>query len=164
MDDQNKNQNNAFDLEDDIQDDDIGGGLSFDTGFSNDEDNLDEVSTMTELPEIQEEEEDFEEEDFEEEDEEEDSSVVVSKTKIILAKQLLKNIAENNEKLISLFDGLISTKEEERINISQISESILEQEDDGPNKIIEGVFDGENMIGPDGKQYSVPHSWIVRER
>ena len=32
------------------------------------------------------------------------------------------------------------------------------------NKIIEGVFDGENMIGPDGKQYSVPANYASKSK
>lgn len=31
-------------------------------------------------------------------------------------------------------------------------------------KIIEGVFDGQNMIGPDGKQYSVPANYASKSK
>ncbi|MCH7492715.1 hypothetical protein IID19_03975 [Patescibacteria group bacterium] len=35
----------------------------------------------------------------------------------------------------------------------------------GPGeKIIEGVFDGQNMIGPDGKQYSVPANYASKSK
>src|SRR3989338_8792388 len=36
------------------------------------------------------------------------------------------------------------------------------QSDDG--LIIEGVFDGQNMIGPDGKQYSIPANYISKSK
>ena len=36
---------------------------------------------------------------------------------------------------------------------------------DGPEgKIIEGIFDGQNMIGPDGKQYSVPANYASKSK
>lgn len=36
---------------------------------------------------------------------------------------------------------------------------------DGPEgKIIEGAFDGQNMIGPDGKQYSVPANYASKSK
>ena len=31
-------------------------------------------------------------------------------------------------------------------------------------KIIEGVFDGQNMIGPDGKQYSIPANYASKSK
>ena len=31
-------------------------------------------------------------------------------------------------------------------------------------RVIEGVFDGENMIGPDGKQYSVPANYASKSK
>ncbi len=37
--------------------------------------------------------------------------------------------------------------------------------EDGPEgKIIEGLFDGQNMIGPDGKQYSVPANYASKSK
>lgn len=35
---------------------------------------------------------------------------------------------------------------------------------EGEEKIIEGVFDGQNMIGPDGKQYSVPANYASKSK
>lgn len=34
----------------------------------------------------------------------------------------------------------------------------------GEERIIEGVFDGEKMIGPDGKEYSVPANYISKSK
>lgn len=34
----------------------------------------------------------------------------------------------------------------------------------GPEKVIEGVFDGQNMVGPDGKQYSVPANYASKSK
>lgn len=36
--------------------------------------------------------------------------------------------------------------------------------DDGSNRIINGVFEGQHMIGPDGKQYSVPANYASKSK
>lgn len=35
---------------------------------------------------------------------------------------------------------------------------------EGKNRIVEGVFDGEKMIGPDGKQYAVPANYASKSK
>ena len=34
----------------------------------------------------------------------------------------------------------------------------------GEERVVEGVFDGQRMIGPDGKQYSVPANYISKSK
>lgn len=34
----------------------------------------------------------------------------------------------------------------------------------GSAKVIEGIFDGQNMVGPDGKQYSVPANYASKSK
>lgn len=111
---------------------------------------------------VEEEEEGLPEEEINGE-ESDDDCVVISKNKIILAKQLLENIQESNEKLIQLFGALISDSDEERIAIAQAGDGFEEREE-GVNKIVEGVFDGQNMIGPDGKEYSVPPNYASKSK
>lgn len=125
---------------------------------------------------------DLETDNFVEKDEDEDSDkdenvsvadegVVISKSKVVLINKLLKNIQETNEKIQKLLSGTVTTEEEARISIGQLSEqnriigSDEEQENGNDNsRIIEGVFDGENMIGPDGKQYSVPANYASKSK
>lgn len=95
--------------------------------------------------------------------------VLISKTKIVLAKKLLENIRENNDKLMRLLSGSLSAEDEARISIGQMSDenfNSAEKEDSesGYGRIVEGVFDGENMIGPDGKQYSVPANYASKSK
>ncbi len=35
---------------------------------------------------------------------------------------------------------------------------------DGENRVIEGLFDGQHMVGPDGKQYSVPANYASKSK
>ena len=97
-----------------------------------------------------------------------DEVFVISKSKANLVKNLLENIKENNEKLTQIFSSIVGIDGEERIGISQksdegFSSSELEEDIEG-SKIIEGVFDGENMIGPDGKQYTVPANYASKSK
>jgi len=94
-------------------------------------------------------------------------TVVMSKSKYILIEKLLQNVKENNDKIIQLLGGFINADEIARISISQISDESFnrnkaELEDD--SRVIEGVFDGENMIGPDGKQYSMPANYASKSK
>ncbi len=99
-----------------------------------------------------------------------DEGIVISQSKMVLIKKLLENIKESNEKLIQLLAGFISPEDEARISISQISNDDFSASEDGhkekfeEGRIIEGVFDGENMIGPDGKQYSIPSNYASKSK
>jgi hypothetical protein len=100
----------------------------------------------------------------EENDDIKDESVEIQVSKVALIKKLLKNVKENNDQVIKLLAGLIS-EEDERIAIGQIGErSDTEDESEVEGKIVEGVFDGENMIGPDGKQYTVPANYASKSK
>jgi hypothetical protein len=98
---------------------------------------------------------------------EKEEGMFINKNKLAIARSLLYNIKENNEKLTELLLGFISPEEETRIGIGQASDDAFvaatgELEAEG--NIIEGVFDGENMIGPDGKQYSVPANYASKSK
>ena len=123
----------------------------------------DDISVNDEDEEDDEESDDEEDEEVAIESEEDDDSVVLSKNKIVLAKKLLENIRENNEKLILLLGGLLSKDDENRISIAEVSEGLFSGAEDMEN-VIEGVFDGQNMIGPDGKEYSVPANYASKSK
>ena len=102
-------------------------------------------------------------------DNKDDDNVVISKSKVILIKKLLENIKENSEKVTKLLAGTISSEEEARIGVSQMTDFLQSNENDNEKqndkgRIIEGVFDGENMIGPDGKAYSIPANYASKSK
>lgn len=100
--------------------------------------------------------------------EEKKNEVIISRSKIMLAKKLLANIKENNDKLIEILSFLAPSEVDDTIGIGQIGETLGGKEDleddNQEGKVIEGVFDGENMIGPDGKQYSVPANYASKSK
>ncbi|MCK5061945.1 hypothetical protein KAR28_05380 [Candidatus Parcubacteria bacterium] len=99
-----------------------------------------------------------------------DEGIIISNSKLALIRSLLLNIKESNEKILDLFSGTISVEDEARIGIGQIIDpgdtaSISPKSDEaGESRVIEGVFDGENMIGPDGKQYSIPANYASKSK
>jgi|WetSurMetagenome_2_1015567.scaffolds.fasta_scaffold00517_8 hypothetical protein len=97
------------------------------------------------------------------EDDDLESEAIISKAKIILARKFLNNIQENIEQLSALLGGLLDDGDEERIGLSAIEEN-LSAEDESGGRIIEGVFNGENMIGPDGHEYAVPANYASKSK
>ncbi len=94
-------------------------------------------------------------------------NIILSKSKITLIKKLLQNAKESNDRVIELL-SVFSTEETDRAMISQMSDEAFskpreELSSDDAN-IIEGVFDGENMIGPDGKEYSIPANYASKSK
>lgn len=134
-------------------------------------DDLDISGNIQEFDDLEEEKEEesafYDEKTFDHDakkEEKEEESVQIHKSKLVLIKKLLENIKENNDKISKLLSGMVS-EEDERIAIGQISERENRGEDvEAEGKIIEGVFDGENMIGPDGKQYSVPANYASKSK
>ena len=92
--------------------------------------------------------------------------VVMPKSKVALIKKLLENIKENNERLLQLLSCFITSEAEENISIGQMSDEKFEssETETTAGRVIEGVFDGEKMIGPDGKQYSVPANYASKSK
>jgi hypothetical protein len=98
----------------------------------------------------------------------EEENITIPKAKMLLVKKLILNIKENNDQLLQMLSSLVSKEEEERIGLAQLGDDAFsakaETEDLAGGRIIEGVFDGENMIGPDGKQYSVPANYASKSK
>jgi len=96
----------------------------------------------------------------------ESENVSMPKSKLVLIKKLLSNINENSARLKELLSVFITEEDEARINVSQLSEEVSGEDNEKAEegRIIEGVFDGENMIGPDGKQYSVPANYASKSK
>lgn len=95
-----------------------------------------------------------------------DEGIVMAKTKVALMKKILANVKDNIEQLTRMLADFLPAEEETRISIGQADEERIESGEENGNvsKIIEGVFDGEKMIGPDGKEYSVPANYASKSK
>ena len=78
--------------------------------------------------------------------------------KILENLLLIKKQIEETINLISIEPN----KSSEILNKIKNSDSIEYFEED--NKIIEGIFNGEIMVGPDHKQYSIPANYISKSK
>jgi len=97
----------------------------------------------------------------------EESKNFLTSEKLIALKQALLGIKVNVEKAISVLSK--ESREEESSTTNSLSESLAKLqemaiEESGNSRIIEGVFDGQNMVGPDGKQYSVPPNYASKSK
>lgn len=94
---------------------------------------------------------------------ENEEQVVITKTKIELINKIADNIEEGAKQLKNLLAGTFD-EEDAKISIGQLSEKLSDTASDEGANIIEGVFDGESMIGPDGKQYSIPANYASKSK
>lgn len=101
-------------------------------------------------------------------DQDQEEQISIPKSKIAHIKQILGNIKDNYERLNDILSIYSGNENLSRIEIGQLSDSnFLENKDDDEKeagKIVEGVFDGENMVGPDGKVYSVPSNYASKSK
>lgn len=98
--------------------------------------------------------------------EEANDGVSLNQSKIVLARKILTNLSENIKQLNNLLGAVLDPEQIGRLSISQAIDEDnkhLNSEDHG-EKIIEGVFDGEAMIGPDGKRYNVSANYASKSK
>ncbi|MEA2064846.1 MAG: hypothetical protein U9O66_00935 [Patescibacteria group bacterium] len=85
-------------------------------------------------------------------------------SKLSYAKLRLLKIKEEINQILKYLD---KEAVEENFSIEPAIKENLElkqEEDEEGQKIIEGVFDGKEMIGPDGKRYSVPSNYASKSQ
>ncbi|PIR93002.1 hypothetical protein COT99_03225 [Candidatus Falkowbacteria bacterium CG10_big_fil_rev_8_21_14_0_10_43_10] len=91
--------------------------------------------------------------------------VEISKNKLDIIKKLFNNIKENSRVLSELLSSNL-VEEPAGISVDQFS-SLGDEIDIGGqigNKVIEGVFNGQHMIGPDGKQYNISSNYASKSK
>jgi hypothetical protein len=81
-------------------------------------------------------------------------------------KELINNaqlaLAEAN-KLLADVETEDDDETEPTASAAEQAKSLNSSEEDG-QKIVEGVFDGQHMVGPDGKQYAVPANYASKSK
>lgn len=86
--------------------------------------------------------------------------------KLMILRQLLLGIKINVDKAI---DMLSKGDDEEGIDSEALMDSLarlqtMSSETGEGGRVVEGVFDGQNMIGPDGKQYGIPPNYASKSK
>ena len=84
-----------------------------------------------------------------------------SENKIMLLRQLLENAQDNLTQvklmLAEIDPGEFNELKEKAKDLGKIEQS-------GKDQIVEGIFDGENMVGADGKIYSIPANYVSKSK
>lgn len=93
-----------------------------------------------------------------------DETAKISKAKILLMKKYIETIEEAQQKLKDLLSPYWVGLDDQHALMATPSRAMMSAEQSGDGKVIEGVFDGESMIGPDGKQYSVPANYASKSK
>ena len=92
------------------------------------------------------------------------SSATAAETKFILAKKLITNLREE----LATLERLLSSQAEPADLMSLVRTTRTEDgERVGPmndGRVVEGVFDGQNMVGSDGRQYVVPPNYASKSK
>ncbi|MFH1610695.1 MAG: hypothetical protein ABIA91_02280 [Patescibacteria group bacterium] len=79
--------------------------------------------------------------------------------------QELKKLVETAEiALQQSRDILASLTGDEEYSSAFSKAKNLKQDVEGDEQVIEGVFDGQQMVGPDGKQYSIPVNYASKSK
>ena len=83
-------------------------------------------------------------------------------SKIVLIRQLVEAARNNLDTATQLLKDAGIPDLETKSAVKPIGGSV--QRTEGGAVIIEGVFDGQNMVGPDGKLYSVPANYASKSK
>lgn len=95
-----------------------------------------------------------------------EETVVISKQKLAFVQKLINNIKENGRRLEELLSGNLS-EDGAMAGIEQFAAPAEDGEgelNEAGEKVLEGVFNGQHMIGPDGKQYSIPPNYASKSK
>ncbi|MFC1663407.1 hypothetical protein ACFL04_04600 [Patescibacteria group bacterium] len=78
----------------------------------------------------------------------------------------IKDLVQKAEQLLHEAQALLSGVDPSAISAASSPRTprTVVNETGDTMKVIEGIFDGQNMVGPDGKQYSVPANYASKSK
>jgi len=82
--------------------------------------------------------------------------------KIIELKNLVEGAEISLQQARKILDNLAGNQEKISLNSEAKTSGSISSDEKG--QIIEGIFDGQNMVGPDGKKYSVPANYASKSK
>ncbi|MFA5030357.1 MAG: hypothetical protein WC495_02090 [Patescibacteria group bacterium] len=87
--------------------------------------------------------------------------------KLSSIKQLIQSAEASLNSAKQMLDELTGdapVSEDSQPSLHEAARRMGSMTDDGSNRIINGIFEGQHMIGPDGKQYSVPANYASKSK
>lgn len=88
---------------------------------------------------------------------------MAKQNKLTQIKKLIETAHVSLESAGQLLDQIVG-KDVEDVKVASKAKEVGKVSTEGDEKVIEGVFDGQNMIGPDGKQYSIPANYASKSK
>jgi len=94
------------------------------------------------------------------------TSDATNQESLALVKEILENTQANIKRALDML-------KEKQVDPSALLESLrqtnavsagLSQEQNGKERIVEGVFNGERMVGPDGVEYNIPANYASKSK
>jgi len=89
----------------------------------------------------------------------ETKGLAITAQQLAIIKNLLEKIQEHGRQISDILEPYWQAGALPRIKLSQ-----TEDQTDGQSQIIEGVFNGQLMIGPDGHEYSIAPNYASKSR
>lgn len=83
---------------------------------------------------------------------------------LALVAQMIESAEKNIQSAKQLLREMMGGKEISTAGSARLAERAQMLSVGEGGKIVEGVFDGQNMIGPDGKQYPVPANYASKSK
>ena len=90
---------------------------------------------------------------------------MVDEKKLEKIKQLIASAEDTIRTAKSMLEGESDGSEitvQSEVDHLEKAKSVGSQDNDG--RVVEGIFDGLNMVGPDGKQYNVPANYASKSK
>lgn len=87
-----------------------------------------------------------------------------NQNKLLQVKQLLETSFASLQNARQLMQEITGENDIDTSDVSEKAKKLGSPAMAGDEKVIEGVFDGQNMIGPDSKQYSVPANYASKSK
>jgi len=94
---------------------------------------------------------------------EEGEGAKMSASKFLVIKDIIENVKKEISKIEELLGASVSETEVEELSKKLVT-SKIQKEAEGAQKITEGVFDGQKMVGEDGNHYAVPPNYASKSK
>ncbi len=103
---------------------------------------------------------------------EEEKPIAVSANKLRVLVRALKSCEQNINNIVRMLEGeMLGQPSEHSVSLESLANSVelnREMELAGvrpvDGRIVEGIFDGQNMVGSDGKIYSIPPNYASKSK
>ena len=89
---------------------------------------------------------------------------MAKQNKLNQIQKMLDTAHVSIESARQLLSQMVGKDDFEKIEAADKAKEVGKVEFNEDEKIVEGVFDGQNMIGPDGKQYSIPANYASKSK